>query len=222
MSEASRTVREYRRRWRIRLIDWAIDGFYEPLAAESRWMGVRALKNPLDAWIYQEIIHEVRPEAIVELGNAYGGGTLFLANMLDLIQSSGVVIAVDHSHEAFSADHERISKITGDTRATEVIADVRSRCEGKRTLVIHDANHDAEVVLEDLRNYSPMVTPGSYLIVEDGVGDVIPARKGGRRTDGPLAATERFLRENDDFELDVSRERYVFTYNPRGFLRKRP
>ena len=43
-------------------------------------MGVPAAKNPLDAWVYQEIVYETRPEAIVELGSAYGGGTLFLAH----------------------------------------------------------------------------------------------------------------------------------------------
>jgi cephalosporin hydroxylase len=184
-------------------------------------MGVKALKNPLDTWIYQEILNEVKPEAIIELGNAYGGGTLFLAHMLDLIGSNGVVIGVDHSHEAFAAEHERITTITGDTRDSEVLANVGMLCEGKRTIVIHDASHDAEVVLEDLRNYAQFVSPGSYLIVEDGVGDVIPVRKGGRATPGPLVASEQFLREREDFELDLSRERYVLTYNPRGFLRRR-
>ena len=183
-------------------------------------MGVSALRNPLDAWVYQEIIGEVRPEAIVELGNAWGGGTLFLCHMLDLIGSEGIVAAVDHSHEAFVAEHERIKKITGDTRDARVIDEVTGLCDQRRTMVIHDASHDAEVVLEDLGNYSPLVSPGSYLIVEDGIGELIPARSGGRKTPGPLTAADEFLAEHPEFERDEGRERFVATYNPGGFLRR--
>ncbi len=32
----------------------------------SRFLGVRALQNPTDAWIVQEIISEVKPDLIVE------------------------------------------------------------------------------------------------------------------------------------------------------------
>ena len=39
--------------------------------ARTEWLGVRALKNPLDMWIYQEILHNTRPEVIVETGT-YG------------------------------------------------------------------------------------------------------------------------------------------------------
>jgi cephalosporin hydroxylase len=191
---------------------------------ETSWMGVPALKNPLDAWIYQEIIAEVRPEAIVELGNRFGGGTLFLCHMLDLLSSpDGIVVAVDISHKDFAAEHPRIAAVEGDTASPDVIARVRELCEGRRTLVIHDADHRAGPVLTDLRNYSPLVSPGSYLIVEDGLGDVISARKGGRgaKNPGPLAAVDQFLRETNEFEVDEARERWVLTYNPRGFLRRR-
>jgi cephalosporin hydroxylase len=187
----------------------------------SSWMGVRALKNPLDAWIYQEIIHETRPETILELGSAFGGGTLFFCNMLDLIAAPGQVVSVDHSHAKFGAQHPRIVLVTGDSREKETIARALDLCRGQRTMMIHDASHDAEVVLADLHAYSPAVSSGCYLVVEDGVGDVIQARKGGRPTAGPLVASERFASENGNFEIDDTRERFVATYNPRGFLRRR-
>lgn len=71
------------------------------------------------------------------------------------------------------------------------------------------------MVLEDLRNYGPLVAPGSYLIVEDGVTDFL----GG--VPGPVTAIAHFLQESPEFEVDESRERFLFTYNPRGFLRRR-
>ncbi len=196
------------RRWLLHLYD-------ELMERESYWMGVRALKNPLDIWIYQEILHEVRPTAVVELGSALGGGTLFLCHMLDLLEIDAPVIAVDLSHAEFAAKHKRITTVTGDTRDPDVIERVRELCGDRRVLLIHDGSHEAPVVLDDLRNYSPVIAPGSYLIVEDGVTDTL----GG--VPGPLVAIEQFLRESPAFEVDEARERFLLTYNPKGFLRRR-
>jgi cephalosporin hydroxylase len=196
------------REWMVRLYD-------ELTERESRWMGARSLKNPLDAWVYQEILFEVRPDVVVELGSAYGGSTLFLCHVLDLMQADAQVVSVDVAHSELEAEHERIVKVSGNTRDPEVLARVRELCEGKRALVIHDADHTPEVVIEDLRDYGPLVAPGSYLIVEDGVQDFLSGHP------GPAAAIDRFLAESSDFEVDGSRERYLLTYNPRGFLRRR-
>ncbi|MFL5913843.1 MAG: CmcI family methyltransferase [Gaiellaceae bacterium] len=209
-----RTPRAYRRRYRMRGREWMLRLYDELTERESRWMGVRSLKNPLDAWVYQEILFEVRPEVVVELGSAFGGSTLFLCHMLDLVGLDAQVVSVDVAHSELAAEHPRIAKVSGNTRDPAVVARVRELCEGKRVLVIHDADHAADVVIEDLRDYGPLVAPGSYLIVEDGVRDFL----GG--LDGPFAAVEQFLSESRDFEVDESRERYLFTYNPRGFLRR--
>jgi len=182
----------------------------ELMEGESHWMGTRCLKNPLDIWIYQEILHEVRPQTVVELGSAFGGSALFFSHMLDLL-GEGKVVTVDHWHERFEAEHPRITRVTGNT--LEVFDQVKSLCEGT-TLVIHDASHVEKHVLDDLRCYAPLVSVGSYLIVEDGVRDLLS------ETTGPVAACERFLKKNPDFRLDEERERFLLTYNPGGFLRR--
>ena len=41
------------------------------------------------------------------------------------------------------------------------------------------------------------------------------------KSDTPLQAIEQFVKENRDFEIDESRERYILTENYRGFLRRR-
>jgi len=212
---------EYARPWRMAISDWLVFYYRDVLSADSHWMGVRSLKNPLDAWVYQEIVYETRPDVILELGSAYGGSALFFAHLLDLLGGEGRVVSVDHSHEAFQAEHRRISTVTGDTRDPAVIDRVRELCAGGRAMVIHDASHDADVVLEDLRSYSPLVAPGCYLIVEDGVGDLISPAKGGRTSPGPFAAVGHFLGESHEFELDARRERHIATYSPHGFLRRR-
>lgn len=213
---------DYGQRLRMRLADWILHHHESLVFDRSTWMGVRALRNPLDAWVYQEIVHETQPEAIVELGSAHGGGALYLAHLLELLGGDRRVISVDHSRVTFAAEHERIFLVTGSTHDENVISEVRALCEGRRTMVIHDADHEAGAVLRDLRSYAPLVSPGCYLIVEDGIADVIPYRKGGQRNPGPLAATNCFLAESPEFEVDCDRERYVATYNPGGFLRRRP
>ena len=204
----------------MRLREWVVQQGIELMAGTHHWMGVRALKNPLDAWAYQEIIHETHPEVIVELGSLYGGGTLFLAHMLDLV-GEGTVVSVDQDRDRYEAKHERIVEVTGDTASPAVLARVRSLCEGKRTMVIHDADHHAPSVLEDLRNYAPLVSPGCYLIVEDGIVDAVPSEVWGEGQDapGPLTAIRRFRREAPEFRIDRRRDR-LGSFNPRGYLRR--
>jgi cephalosporin hydroxylase len=35
-----------------------------------------------------------------------------------------------------------------------------------------------------------------------------------------MEALEQFLKENQDFRIDPSREKLMFTFNPRGYLRR--
>jgi cephalosporin hydroxylase len=52
---------------------------------QTFWMGVRTEKLPLDMWIYQEILHHVRPDFILETGTRHGGSALFFCQMMDLM-----------------------------------------------------------------------------------------------------------------------------------------
>ncbi len=81
--------------------------------------------------------------------------------MLDLLGLDAPVISVDLSHDVFDAEHPRITKVTGDTRDPAVITKGRELCGDRRVFIIHDASHEAAVVLDDLRNYSDLVAPGS-------------------------------------------------------------
>ena len=211
----------YHRRWRMTLREWLLRHQREIVFTQSRWMGVLAWKNPFDAWIYQEILHDVRPQLIVEIGSAHGGSTLYLAHLLDLI-GDGEIVSVDVDHSRFEVRHPRISTVTGNSSAPDVVDRVRERAGGKRVLVIHDADHRKRQVLLDLEAYAPLVTPGSYLIVEDGILDLFDRGDSiGTGEPGPLAAVEEFLPAHPEFEVDESRERYLLTYNPRGFLKRR-
>lgn len=211
---------EYDRRYQIRLRDWLLYHQKEIVFDRASWMGLRIWKNPLDAWIYQEILYEVKPDLVVEIGSRYGGSTQYFANLLD-IMDHGQVLSIDTERSEYECKHPRVTALTGDSADPAILSQVDDFCRDRRVFVIHDADHSQAKVAEDLRNYSRYVSLNSYFVVEDGIVDLFHEGDGlGFREGGPLAATEAFLAQNPNFIADTSRERYLLTYNPKGFLKR--
>jgi cephalosporin hydroxylase len=188
--------------------------------SDTHWLGVPTQKCAFDLWVYQEILHELRPEVIVECGTANGGSALFLASIFDLL-GQGEVITVDIVDQPGRPSHERITYVTGSSTDLEIVEQVE-RLVGSRApvVVILDSDHSRDHVLNELRLYAPLVSAGSYVIVEDSnvnghpvVPDFGP---------GPAEAVARFLAETSEFEVDRSREKFFLTFNPCGYLRKLP
>ena len=90
--------------------------------------------------------------------------------------------------------------------------------QGNHLLVLLDSDHSREHVLDELRAYSPLVTPGSYVIVEDTNLNGHPVWPD--FGPGPMEAVDIFLSESDDFVIDTSREKFYLTWNPRGYLKR--
>jgi cephalosporin hydroxylase len=186
---------------------------------DTYWLGVRTQKCPLDLWVYQEILHELRPAAIVECGTAGGGSALFLASICDMLDQ-GSVITIDITEYPDRPEHPRITYLSGSSTDAQVFEQVERLVAGRApVLVILDSNHERDHVLDELRLYGPLVSPGSYLIVEDSNVNghpVVPAFG-----PGPSEAIADFLAETDEFSVDATREKFFLTFNPGGYLRKR-
>lgn len=183
------------------------------------WMGTPVLKNPMDLWTYQEIIFEKKPDVIVETGTAYGGSALYFASLLDLI-GKGKVITVDVEQKFYLLQHPRIQFIKGSSTNRDVIAKIKKQLRpSDKVMVVLDSNHHKTHVLEELRIYGEMASPGQYMVVEDSDynGHPIEPNFGA----GPLEAVEEFLVGNSSFRVDKTREKFLFTFNPKGFLIKR-
>lgn len=213
---------EYDRAYRMSLREWLIHHQKEIVFESVSWMGIKTWKNPLDAWIYQEILHEVRPDVVVEIGSQYGGSTKYFADLLDLM-GHGEVISIDPHREEYGLTHKRVLALKGKSSDRNILAQVGEYCTEKKVFVIQDGDHSKAQVLTDLENYSPFVSVGSYFVVEDGIVDLFHSEDGlGFREEdpGPLAAIEEFLSRHVEFIVDKSRERYVLTYNPKGFLKR--
>lgn len=183
-----------------------------------KWRGFPALKCPFDLWVYQEILHEITPDLVIETGTARGGSAIFLASILDLI-GSGSVVSVDIVRRPEWPTHPRITYLTGSSTSDAVVREVGARAAGASTvMVILDSDHKRDHVLEELRLYSPLVTKGSYLIVEDTNVNGHPVFPG--FGPGPSEAVDEFLAGSSGFERDRSRERFFVTFNPGGYLHR--
>ncbi|MGH2711243.1 MAG: CmcI family methyltransferase [Actinomycetota bacterium] len=182
------------------------------------WLGVATEKCPLDLWIYQEMLHELKPDLIVETGTRWGGSALFLASMCDLI-GNGRIITIDVDVPGKRPTHDRIEYLMGSSTSAPITENVREHAESAASvLVVLDSDHSRDHVMDELRAYAPLVTTGSYVVVEDtnvNGNPVLP-----HFGPGPMEAVDEFLRETEDFVIDREREKLLLTFNPRGFLRR--
>ena len=185
----------------------------------TTYFGVKTLKNPLDFWVYQELIYQQKPDVVIEFGNNWGGSTLALAHLLDQLQN-GRIVGVDIDQSKISSlvrEHPRISLI--ESRATDCYDEISKRIgENERTLIIEDSSHTYENTLAVLRMYSPLVKPGGYFIVEDSIchhGLEVGPKP------GPFEAIETFTSTNLEFEIDREKESFLITWNPKGFLKRK-
>jgi cephalosporin hydroxylase len=197
------------------------------------WLGRPIIQFPQDIVATQEIIWRVRPDLIIETGIARGGSLIFSASMLQLLGGDGLVVGVDvdiREHNRVEIERHplagRIRMVQGSSVDESIVRRVEAYAEGRRTvLVMLDSNHTHEHVLRELELYSPLVTPGSYLIVYDTVVEQMPEdmyhdRPWGRG-DNPLTAVREFLTRSGDFEVDREVEdKLLITVAPGGYLRR--
>jgi cephalosporin hydroxylase len=202
--------------------------FHELPIWESVWFhNVRIIKNPLDLWMLQQIAYEVRPDYVVETGTWMGGSALYWAhtlNGMDLTNARILTVDIqDLTKEA--ATHPLWKKYVefslGSSTDPKIVAKFAQRVKGSRVIINLDSDHSMHHVLEELRMYAPMVSPGSYIAVEDTHLDGVPTHP--EEGAGPMAAVLQFLAEggNRDFEQDFSREAFVLTSYPGGWLRRK-
>lgn len=183
-----------------------------------RWMGAPVQKIPSDLWVYQEILFETKPQVLIETGTYDGGSALFFAHMFDIL-GEGEVLSIDISPQANLPQHPRITYLTASSTAPEALEEARSKAEGKRTMVILDSDHRAPHVNEELKHYPQLVSSGCYLIIEDtNINGHPVSREFGP---GPMEALDEWLKSSPPFDPDPRREKFLVTFHPRGFWRKR-
>ena len=191
------------------------DTWWGPTVRNTYWFGTPLLKCPLDLWVYQEILHETKPDVIVETGTWQGGSAGFFASLFDLM-GHGRVVTIDI--KSFDPpERDRVTYLLGSSTSDEIIRQVKESVHDDKVMVVLDSDHSKEHVLNELRLYSEMVTVGCYLVVEDMHLNGNPVQFG----DGdPAAAVREFLASNSNFEPDRSREKFGVSWNRGGWLKR--
>lgn len=210
---------------------WIKSAAQHRLMYEPTWLGRPVIQFPTDIVAIQEMIWKIRPDVIIETGVAHGGSLVLSASILELI-GKGKVVGVDidirpHNRVAIESHplKHRIELIEGSSIAPDTLTAVRMAVGSAGTvLVMLDSNHTEAHVLQELELYSPLVTPGSYIVAHDGaqgwVWD-IPNGNSEWKDDHPLGAISKFLASCDDFEIDDHLTRWGITSSPCGYLRRR-
>src|SRR5207253_7391169 len=140
------------------------------------WMGRPVIQLPDDMLRIQEVIFAIQPDVVIETGVAHGGSLIFYASLCKAMEK-GRVIGIDieiraHNRAAIESHFlfPFITLIEGSSTEPSTVERVRAHLKpGERTLILLDSNHTKEHVLNELRAYAPLVSPGSYIVATDGI-----------------------------------------------------
>lgn len=182
------------------------------------YKGIRAIRCPFDYVIYQMIIWDIKPDLIIEIGTSNGGGALYMADILNMI-GKGVVhtINIENKADKEVVEHPRIKLFTNGWENYNL-----GEANGfSKILIIDDGSHTHKDVIGALNKFSPLVSIGSYFVVEDGI--VNELQKSKEFDGGPLKAIREFLKINKNFSVD---RKYCdmfgknATFNTNGYLKR--
>lgn len=204
-----------------------------PLWHSSTFLGVKVEKLPTDAWMYQELITSVRPDLLIETGTLAGGSAFFFARIMDLL-GHGEVLSIDvntwpverlapYLGDTPRPEHPRITYLTGSSTDDDTFSRVLERFDRlpypATVMVVLDSDHSERHVRDELMRYAPLVSVGSYLVVED-TGLTEATNPDAAAHFGAHAALASWLPDHPEFQVDPECERFLITAHPGGYLRR--
>lgn len=194
------------------------------------WMDLPIIQMPEDIVLTQELLWELKPDFVIELGIAWGGSLAMYAGFMELA-GKGKVIGIDitipeHNAAAIMSCPvaSRISLLEGSSIDEEIFKKVALDIpDGSRVMMVLDSNHTHAHVYQELKLWSPLVQDGSYIIVSDTIVEYIPSQDHRPRPWGPGnnpgTAAEKFLSENSRFtSSNKYSDRAIAGFNPAGYL----
>lgn len=227
-----------------RSLEWLKESLDNKYTYNFTWLGRPIIQYPQDIIAVQELIWNIKPDLIIETGIAHGGSLILSASILALIEISelnnkdkndneskviGIDIDIRKHNRSMIENHPlsyKIQMLEGSSTSDEIASKVYEISKMyKRVMVILDSNHTFEHVYKELTLYAPLVTKDSYCIVFDTIVNDLPKNKFPQRDWGPdnnpKKAVHKFLKDNDQFEIDLDIEsKLMITVAPDGYLKK--
>ena len=211
--------------WTDKPISTYLESLQWRILEKSTYLGVETWKFPMDIWVYREIIYDTMPSLLIEIGNNKGGSTLWFAHLFDLL-GKGRIIAVDIDQKLIdprARNHPRITWIEAD--AVDAFTMVKPLVKPEDTvMVVEDASHKYGPTLQIMERYGTLVTPGSFMIIEDTVLHNGVKNKMFEYDDGAFASVRDFMKDplnQEIWRIAREKEEFILTWNPKGFLQKR-
>lgn len=214
-------------------VGWALRCYFT-----FTWLGQPILQLPEDLIRLQEVICSLRPDVIIETGVYGGGSLLFHATICEALGNGRVIgidrLITDETRKGLAGHRvsNRIEAIEGDSTAAGTIAKVRASVrKDESVMVILDSHHSADHVARELEVWAPFVTPGSCVLVADGIMRDLADVPGGQPEwvhDNPATAAREFAASHAEFEMRQPAWRHHLspleqnvTYWPDGWLWRR-
>jgi len=181
----------------------------------TKWRGVQVWKPATDLWIYQELITEIKPDLIIETGTAFGGSALYMRDILDREHPEGKIISIDINHEVLNekAKVPGIEFYLGGSTEQETLTHVKALIAAyncQRVMVILDSDHSEEHVTKEIDLYSPLVTVGSILVIEDTNNHL-----------GAKGAADSWALRQKGWEKNLMCEKFMLTFNRDGYWERK-
>jgi cephalosporin hydroxylase len=196
------------------------------------WCGIPVIRLPDDIIVFQELVWDLDPRVIVEIGVARGGSVILSSSLLHLLGNEGRVFGLDidiRGHNRIAIEKHRLSRnvtlIEGDSTSPQIVANLKSQLGQEHIdILVLDSNHSHEHVYKELNAYADLVRIGGYIVLPDTVIEYFP--KGyyspSRPWDvgnNPMTALELFLGENPNFKIDeVRSSKAAISESPKGYI----
>ncbi|KAG1656016.1 hypothetical protein FOA52_005644 [Chlamydomonas sp. UWO 241] len=214
------------------------DVMYEKMAVFTKqyWLGTINMQNPFDMYSIQDILFTVRPTFMLETGTANGGSALLWASVMHLCgmedkkMDEAKIATIDVIEPAWEAGKgtwggvpradptqhklwkKHVTFIKGSTVDETIVKQVKAMAAGQKVMVLLDSHHSEAHVTDEMAVYCPLVSVGSYCIVED-------TKMSRWASNGPLESVKKFLASHPEFEMDRDRE-LLYSHHAMGYLKR--
>lgn len=187
-----------------------------------RWKDLEMTKFPTDIYIYQQLIWRASPDVIVEVGTQRGTSAQLFDDLMNSAKDrKSLVVTIDINPvpepQKSVLDSLGVIMITGDIGRKSTQQKVVPYIKDKNFLVVDDGSHRYEDVMASLQFFQEYQSPESYVVVEDGITDVMLSRK----NKNALDAVDDFLSENVDYVRVLDYDPWLLSTTFGGIIRRK-
>jgi cephalosporin hydroxylase len=181
------------------------------------WMGEPAGVAPADLVNIQQIIHQLRPDAVITVG-VESGLIGLIDTVLSAVRSEGSRVLCINPVSLPAAPSPRVTVLHQPSDDAHTLAVARHWTgSAECVLVLYDTTRAAGFSLASLKAYGALVSYRSYLIC---LGTLFGQPWLGYSNRQPLQIIRDFTHHDGSFVIDRSWERQLLSTCPAGYLRK--